>query len=110
MNRKFLFPLAVFVSFLITRCGSDEQNENGTGTDSTTSAKTDTVVVSQGSNSKGIGRFTDVKLTHPLDESMIAKAQPLYNAKCIACHKLTSEKLVGPAGKESLTEEHQNGS
>jgi cytochrome c551/c552 len=30
---------------------------------------------------------------------MIAKVQPIYNAKCIACHKLTDEKLVGPGWK-----------
>jgi cytochrome c551/c552 len=97
MNRKFFFVIAAFISFLIIRCGSGKQKENQN--DKTSANNKDTVVISQGVNSKGIGRFNDVKLTHPLDEDMIAKAGPLYNAKCIACHKLTDEKLVGPGWK-----------
>jgi cytochrome c551/c552 len=97
MNRRFLFVVSVFISFLIIRCGSDKQKENQN--DKTSSTNKDTVVISQGANSKGIGRFKEVKLTHPLDEGMIAKAEPIYSAKCIACHKLTDEKLVGPGWK-----------
>ncbi|HEY1871668.1 MAG TPA: cytochrome c, partial [Chitinophagaceae bacterium] len=59
----------------------------------------DTIVIAQGLNSKGVGRFKDVALTHPLDENMITKAEAIYNAKCFACHKLTIEKLVGPGWK-----------
>lgn len=59
----------------------------------------DTVVISQGVNSKGVGRFKDITLTHPLDVAMIAKAEAIYTAKCFACHKLTTEKLVGPGWK-----------
>ncbi len=97
MNRKFLLAIAAFISFLVIRCGSDKQKENTN--DKITSSNKDTVIISQGVNSKGIGRFKEVKLTHPLDEDMITKAQPIYNAKCFACHKLTSEKLVGPGWK-----------
>ncbi|HYM92986.1 MAG TPA: c-type cytochrome [Chitinophagaceae bacterium] len=101
MNRKILFVFAVAASFLLIKCGSNDQKEEQAGnTDtSTTSPNKDTVVISQGSNSKGIGRFNNVKLTHPLNEDMITKAQPIYNAKCMACHKLTDEKLVGPGWK-----------
>jgi hypothetical protein len=97
MNRKFLLAIAAFIIFLVIRCGSDSQNENTN--DKMTSNTKDTVVISQGANAKGIGRFKEVKLTHPLDEDMIAKAELIYNAKCFACHKLTSEKLVGPGWK-----------
>jgi hypothetical protein len=44
-----------------------------------------------------------VTLTHPLDKDMIANAQIVYTAKCFACHKLTSEKLVGP-GWQGITD------
>jgi cytochrome c551/c552 len=97
MNRKFLFAISAFISFLVIRCGSDKQKENVN--EKITPNSKDTVVISQGVNFKGIGRFKEVKLTHPLDEDMIAKAQLIYNAKCFACHKLTSEKLVGPGWK-----------
>jgi cytochrome c551/c552 len=97
MSRKFLLGISAFISLLVIRCGSDTQKEKQNNT--MTSGSKDTVVISQGVNSKGIGRFKDVKLTHPLDGDMIAKAQPIYNSKCFACHKLTDEKLVGPGWK-----------
>ena len=50
-------------------------------------------------DSKGKGKFTDVKLTHPLDQEMIKNGKTLYDVKCGACHKLTDEKLVGPGWK-----------
>ena len=97
MNRKFYFVIAVFISLLIIKCGPNKQKENQN--DKTSTDNKDTVVISQGANSKGIGRFSNVQLTHPLDENMITKAEPIYNSKCIACHKLTDEKLVGPGWK-----------
>ena len=62
-------------------------------------SKTDTVTVSPGINSKGIGRFKEVPLTHPLDAGMAEKGKAVFDAKCSACHKLTNEKLVGPGWK-----------
>jgi cytochrome c551/c552 len=97
MSRKILSAFLVIVSFLLIKCGSNTQKENQNV--NTVSNQKDTVVISRGANSKGIGRFKEVKLTHPLDEDMIAKVQPIYYAKCIACHKLTEEKLVGPGWK-----------
>jgi cytochrome c551/c552 len=97
MTRRFLFAIAAFIGILAIRCGPGTQKENQN--DKITSGNKDTVIISQGINSKGIGRFKEVTLTHPLDEDLIAKAQLIYNAKCFACHKLTSEKLVGPGWK-----------
>lgn len=48
---------------------------------------------------KGEGKFTDVKLTHPLDKKMITAGKAIYDVKCGSCHKLTDEKLVGPGWK-----------
>jgi len=97
MIRKFFFIIAAFISLLAIRCGPGKEKEDQI--DKTSANNKDTVVISQGVNSKGIGRFNEVKLTHPLDQDMIGKAEPLYSAKCIACHKLTDEKLVGPGWK-----------
>ena len=97
MSRKIPSAFLVIASFLIIKCGSNTQKENQNV--NPVSNKKDTVIISQGINSKGIGRFNEVKLSHPLDENMIGKAAPIYNAKCIACHKLTDEKLVGPGWK-----------
>lgn len=100
MNRKFFYLFAVSLCFIVISCNNGQQQTSGTATkkDSTV-VKKDTVVVAQGLNSKGIGRFKEIQLTHPLDQDMAAKGQVIFNAKCFACHKLTSEKLVGPGWK-----------
>lgn len=93
--------LAVLAIVCIAFASCNNNNKETT----TTVTKIDTVTVAQGITSKGIGRFKDVPLTHPLDTVMIAKAIPIYEAKCIACHKLTDEKLVGP-GWKGATDRH----
>jgi hypothetical protein len=50
-------------------------------------------------NPKGKGKFTEVKLTHPLDQQMVKNGKAVYDVKCTPCHKLTDEKLVGPGWK-----------
>ena len=48
---------------------------------------------------KGLGKFTNVELTHPLDEKMVKQGETVYDVKCASCHKLSDEKLVGPGWK-----------
>ena len=95
---------AIIFCSLVTGCGTGTQSSQKESADSTkTIHAKDSVVMSQGSVAKGIGRFQDVVLTHPLNTYMIAQAQAIYGAKCIACHKLTDEKLVGP-GWQGITD------
>jgi len=82
-------------------CGG---NSSSSSTDTTTGsppASTSTAT----SDPKGTGKFTDVKLTHPLDQTMITHGKAVFDLKCNACHKLTSEKLVGP-GWKGVTSRH----
>lgn len=86
MKKKFIPIIIVCAILFMVRCNNNSSdNSNQSGKNDTTN--------------KGIGKFKDIKLTHPLDEGMIAKGDAIYNAKCIACHKLTEEKLVGPGFK-----------
>src|ERR1700681_77416 len=100
MKRLIFFLIIAVVGILVMQCGSNQQpasNNNASATDSTViKTKTDTVVILAGINSKGVGRFQNIQLTHPLDEKMVAHGQAIYQSKCIACHKLSSELLVGP--------------
>lgn len=41
----------------------------------------------------------DVHLTNPLNAQWVADGKAIYDVKCQACHKLTTEKLVGPGWK-----------
>lgn len=98
MKRKFLFALAVLISVVSIRCGTKTETTNNQATE-TYHPKTDTVVLAMGANNKGIGRFKNVVLTHPLEEGLVSGGQSIYDAKCSACHKLTNESLVGPGWK-----------
>jgi cytochrome c2 len=99
MNKKYLYLLVSGCVTIASGCNQNKPTPETTTTTTTTPAKTDTVVMSMGMNSKGIGRFSDVKLTHPLDDGMVAKGQAIAESKCAACHKMTDEKLVGPGWK-----------
>ena len=74
MKRTFFYLLIAILSFLALQCGSNKQSSNKTGANAEESlqvkTKTDTVLVLAGINSKGVGRFQNIQLTHPLDEKM----------------------------------------
>ena len=95
MRRK-IFCIVAFISFgFAVGCGSGTPAAN----DAPTNATLKEPATGSADNSKGKGKFTEVKLSHPLDQKMIADGKPVFDTKCAACHKLTDEKLVGPGWK-----------
>jgi len=98
MKHVTYYTLVAVISLMTAQCNSSQQNPAGSAvTDSNAQKpKTDTVVVLLGVNSRGVGRFKNVQLSHPPDLAMAAKGKAVFQSKCFACHKLTSETLVGP--------------
>jgi cytochrome c551/c552 len=98
MKRTLFYIMAAIISIGAVQCGSNTQNANNAPAPDSNVQKVigDTVIVFLGKNSKGIGRFKNVQLTHPLDEGMVTKGKAIFQSKCFACHKLTTEMLVGP--------------
>ena len=101
MTKKLFYSTTVMIGLALAGCNSNKPADES----QKTTSKTDTAVVSQGINSKGIGRFKDVPLNHPLDSVMASEGKAIFDAKCMACHKLTGEKLVGP-GWKGVTDRH----
>jgi len=89
MKRTLSLLSAAFVIYVLTGCGSGTQPAS---VDNTPKAPANDTAVKD----KGIGKFKDLKLSPTLDQSMVSGGNALYESKCIACHKLTDEKLVGP--------------
>jgi len=46
---------------------------------------------------------SDITLATPLDQTMVASGKATYELKCQSCHKLTTDKLVGPGWKDVTT-------
>jgi len=99
MNHKQIFwSLSVGIVLLVA-CNSGS-NEGASSSDS--AANDNTSASTEGTDPKGIGKYQNVELTHPLDEKMVADGKTVYDVKCASCHKLTGEKLVGPGWKGVL--------
>ena len=93
MKHTFYFLTFFTCGILFFSCNSNQSNTVSSGNNSPSATK------STADSDKGIGRFKHVPLTHPLDDSMVARGSVIFNSKCISCHKLTEEKLVGPGWK-----------
>ncbi len=96
---------AIFVlSALFAACGGN--SDTNSATTETTAPKSTTA---NGNPSydpqRGEGKFTKVDVSPALDAAMAGEGEKVYGVKCSSCHKLTSEKLVGP-GWLGVTERH----
>ncbi|HRO41586.1 MAG TPA: cytochrome c [Flavipsychrobacter sp.] len=100
MNIKAILLIGLVAAISLGSCGGEEKKE-------TTQSE---ILKEPGDNSgqpvattsdpaKGIGKFQNVELTHPLDEKMVASGKEISEVKCLSCHKLSDEKLVGPGWK-----------
>lgn len=95
--------LILFVLFLLVACGSDGPPP---GVKEDKGAKTEKAAEKEVPQSikegKGLGEITNVTLTDPLDESMVAQGKAIVEMKCASCHKLTDQRVVGP-GFQGIT-------
>ncbi|MBL7682101.1 MAG: cytochrome c [Flavipsychrobacter sp.] len=97
MNKKNIMLLMLAASTFIYSCGGGE--EKSVRDETPDPGKNEYVDPNKSTNDKGIGKFTNVELTHPLDANMVKEGTTVYDVKCGSCHKLTDEKLVGPGWK-----------
>lgn len=95
-----LIPIVVTVNFLIFfGCSSNSNTEKQASEPVQDNKSLLGGDDKEADNAKGIGKFTSVELTHPLDMGMVSKGKEVYEVKCSACHKLTDVKVVGPGWK-----------
>lgn len=99
--KKLVFTIAAygFLSLIACNNNSTSEGENASSTSATTETS------EKDADPKGIGKFTNVELTHPLNQEWVKDGEAVYNMKCLSCHKLTDEKIVGPGWKE-VTKRH----
>ncbi|TSA50918.1 MAG: cytochrome c [Sphingobacteriales bacterium] len=98
--KKLTLPIALFGILFWASCGSSEVKE-GNENESPESMVNESSEANAGD--KGVGKFTTVELTNPLNQEWVKDGESVYNMKCLSCHKLTDEKLVGPGWKGVTT-------
>ena len=95
----------LFMSVFFVACGGNtDNNTTSSETTSSDSKKTENANPSYDPE-RGEGKFTNVEVGEKLDVAMAATGEKVYGVKCSSCHKLTSEKLVGP-GWTGVTDRH----
>lgn len=96
---KKLFILLSFIS-LIAACGGSKTPEANTGTNPYSSGEPAAGTPEYDPN-RGLGKWTaeNVALGATLDATMSEAGEKIQAVKCMSCHKLSEEKLVGPGWK-----------
>lgn len=103
---KKVFLLALTISLAVS-CGKKESNGDDFSKPVSEPTVSEGEPVSEGTTTdagsydatKGEGKFDKVELGASLDQKMVSEGEKIYGSKCISCHKLTDEKLVGPGWK-----------
>lgn len=89
---KKVFAL-IFSSALLWSCSGGSESKDNSSPEAAQPANTDSIA--KYDPHRGEGKFTNVEIG-PVDQSMAEAGKKIYEVKCSSCHKLTSEKLVGP--------------
>lgn len=108
--KSIFLGLMVCAGVLLYSCGGNSgtgnndtnaaSNEDNSGASSESNAAID---INAPSTSKGVGKFTDVKVGGTIDKSMAEKGEEVFQTKCTVCHQATDQKLIGP-GLKGITE------
>jgi mono/diheme cytochrome c family protein len=111
--KMMMMVVFAFSALFITACSSNAQeNEDAsqTKTEETTAAPAnddaeDAAASASANDGKGVGPFADKTVTvgADIDAAMATKGKTQFETKCTACHKLGTEKYVGP-GLKGVTE------
>lgn len=92
--------LATATALLCAGCGSKEEAEAAAKT-----APTPAELIAQQPKTHG-PEIKAVELTKPLKPEWVTAGKATYEVKCLACHKLTADRVVGP-GWAGVTKRRQ---
>lgn len=82
--------LTLLLGLSLASCTSKKEAEEAAKNSPTPSEAAITQAEVHGSELKTLA------LTYPLNKDWVSAGKGIYDTKCLACHKLTDEKLVGP--------------
>ncbi|MGE5106768.1 MAG: c-type cytochrome [Sphingobacteriales bacterium] len=86
------------VTITLIACGGGSEKKSDESKQPATSAA-DNTAEKEKNEKRGVGKFTHVDIPATLDKAMADAGSKIYDTKCMSCHRLTDEKLVGPGWK-----------
>lgn len=98
--RLGLFVLGLSGVLALTGCGTREQAEAAAK-----AAPQPEEILAKTPEVHGV-EIKSVEITKPLKQDWVAAGRAIYDGKCLACHKLTGDKVVGP-GWAGVTKKRQ---
>jgi mono/diheme cytochrome c family protein len=104
---RFVLPLMLFsvACLLMQSCSTSENNEaNGTETEASSDDDSYKPAASSARNI-GVGPVKHVDIG-AIDANRVQIGKDLFEAKCVSCHKLTADRLVGP-GLKGVTQRRE---
>jgi mono/diheme cytochrome c family protein len=101
--KKLIVCSVVIASVFTIACGGGEHQALPPVKSGSTSSDSPASASLPPDEKRGIGKFTHVDVAPKLDQTMAASGESIAKTKCLSCHKLTGEKLVGP-GWQGVTE------
>jgi cytochrome c2 len=101
---KKLIYLGAMTLIMVACNNSNNNNKSESEEPENTTATTSNGNPSYDPN-RGEGKFTHVDVSATLNAAEADAGQKVFSVKCSACHKLTTEKLVGP-GWSGVTHRH----
>ena len=93
------------MALIFAACGGGNTDNAANTSEETTEATAESENPPYDPN-RGEGKFHDVQIAANLDQPMAAEGEKISEMKCLSCHKLSDERLVGP-GWQGVTTRHQ---
>lgn len=87
--------LILSACLFIMSCGKKSGEDFSPSSSSGTEAKT-----SDYDPKRGLGKYENMELPATLDHTMADLGEKAAGTKCLSCHKLNSDRLVGPGWKD----------
>lgn len=109
MKQKLFITACFSAAVIMFSCNGDSKTEGTETTTETTSSETPAAGAGTEDYDpkRGEGEFSaDNVKVGPLDAASAQKGEAISESKCLSCHKLTDERLVGPGWKD-VTKRHE---
>ena len=92
---KYLFFIGI--ASIALACAPDKPKNQEQYPDQPTKSVVEELIADP---TKGIGAIKKVILKTPLEQERVGRGLAIFEMKCSACHRLTTERVVGPGWKD----------